>query len=140
MTTTYTDTHVFADTGAWFALVDQSDNHHMEAVAVYSQLLQSFSLLTTNLVLAETYTLVRRALGQKAAVLFLESIAASPRVAVVYSDARLESIAETILRKYHDQDFSYTDAVSFAVMRDRAINRVFAFDRHFLTAGFTLIP
>jgi uncharacterized protein len=140
MTTTSTDTQVFADTGAWFALVDQSDNHHMDAVAVYSQLLQSCTLLTTNLVVAETYTLILRALGQRAALRFLENITASPRVAVVYSDARLESMAESILRKYHDQDFSYTDAVSFAAMRDRAINRAFTFDKHFLTAGFTLIP
>jgi predicted nucleic acid-binding protein len=67
MTTTSTDTHVFADTGAWFALADQSDNHHTDAVAVYSQLLQTTSLLTTNLIVAETYTLIRRALGLRPA-------------------------------------------------------------------------
>jgi predicted nucleic acid-binding protein len=65
---------------------------------------------------------------------FLENIAASPRVAVVYSSARLESIAESILRKYHDQDFSHTDAVSFAAMRDLSISRAFAFDKQYLTA------
>ena len=42
--------------------------------------------------------------------------------------------------KYKDQDFSYADAVSFAVMRERDIDRVFAFDHRFLIAGFTLIP
>jgi uncharacterized protein len=140
MTTTSTDTRVFVDTGAWFALADQSDSHHTEAAAVYSQLLQTGSLLTTNLVIAETYTLIRRALGQGAALRFLENIAASPRIAVVYSDARLESIAEGLLRKYHDQDFSYTDAVSFAAMRECAVSRAFAFDKHFFTAGFALIP
>lgn len=31
-------------------------------------------------------------------------------------------------------------AVSFAVMRQRGIGAAFAFDRHFRTAGFDLVP
>ena len=48
--------------------------------------------------------------------------------------------AEKILEKYQDQDFSYTDAVSFAVMRELKIGKAFAFYSHFSTAGFTTIP
>ena len=58
----------------------------------------------------------------------------------VYSDAALEEQAEQILARYADQDFSLADAVSFAVMRRRTIAEAFAFDRHFLIAGFILIP
>jgi predicted nucleic acid-binding protein len=32
------------------------------------------------------------------------------------------------------------DAVSFAVMRQRGLTDAFAFDRHFLAAGFVLLP
>jgi len=59
---------------------------------------------------------------------------------IVYSNPDIEAQAEAILRHYSDQDFSYTDAVSFAVMRQRGIAEAFAFDNHFLTAGFTLVP
>jgi predicted nucleic acid-binding protein len=52
----------------------------------------------------------------------------------------LEFKAEKILEKYQYQDFSYTDAVSFAVMRKLKIGRAFAFDSHFSTAGFAVIP
>ena len=39
-----------------------------------------------------------------------------------------------------DQEFSFVDATSFAVMRGERIRHAFAFDQHFATAGFTRIP
>jgi predicted nucleic acid-binding protein len=132
---------LFVDTGAWFALADKSDQYHSKAVKVYPKFLSSYNnLKTTNLVIAETYNLIRRALGHQAAITFLENIAASPRVIKVYSDNILEEKAEKILRKYQDQNFSYTDAVSFAVMKQYVIQKAFSFDQHFVTAGFTKIP
>jgi predicted nucleic acid-binding protein len=47
---------------------------------------------------------------------------------------------ESILARYSDQDFSLTDAVSFAVMRQRRIEEAFTFDNHFSTAGFVVLP
>jgi predicted nucleic acid-binding protein len=43
------------------------------------------------------------------------------------------------LERYHDQDFTLTDAVSFEVMRRERIRQAFAFDGHFVTAGFELL-
>ena len=132
---------LFVDTGAWFALADKSDQYHSKAVKIYPKLLISYNnLKTTNLVIAETYNLIRRSLGHQAAITFLENIAASPRVIKVYSDNILEEKADKILRKYQDQNFSYTDAVSFAVMKQYVIQKAFSFDQHFVTEGFTKIP
>ena len=132
---------LFVDTGAWFALADKSDQYHTQAIAIYPKLLSSYQhLSTTNVVVAETYILIRRALGHYAGMTFLENIAASPRVIKIYSNSVLEETAEDILRKYQDQDFSYTDAVSFAVMKYYEIEKAFSFDQHFVTAGFTLFP
>jgi predicted nucleic acid-binding protein len=55
-------------------------------------------------------------------------------------DVALEEAAESILVRYADQDFSPTDAVSFALMRQRRITAAFAFGHDFLIAGFTLMP
>ena len=132
---------LFVDTGAWYALADRSDQHHYEAVEIYPKLLSNnLPLKTTNLIIAETYILIRRAIGYQAAIVFLENIASSPRVIKIYSDSILEEAAESILRQYQDQDFSYTDAVSFVVMKQIGITEAFSFDKHFVTAGFTLIP
>lgn len=132
---------LFVDTGAWFALADSSDQHHNQAIEIYPKLLRNNNhLTTTNLVIAETYNLIRRSLGHQAAITFMENIGASPRVNKVYSDNVLEEKAQDILRQYQDQDFSYTDAVSFAVMKQYGITQVFALDKHFLTVGFEVIP
>ena len=129
------------DTGAWFAIADESDQYHLQAIEVYPGLFKEDQhLATTNLVIAETYILIRRAIGHEPAMTFLRNIAASPGVGNIYSDQILEQDAEQILRKYQDQDFSYVDAVSFAAMRQHKIDRAFAFDRHFVTAGFSVIP
>ena len=130
---------VFVDTGAWFALVDRSDQHHESAMKVFSNILPTRSLFTSNLVVSETYILIRRALGHGAAIRFLESVSESPRIKKVYSTHPLEEIALEILRRFSDQDFSYADAVSFAIMRQLDIKDAFAFDKHFATAGFSLL-
>jgi len=132
---------IFVDTGAWFAIADESDQYHERAVDVYPGLFKNnYHLATTNLVITETYILIRRAIGYQQAMTFLRNIGASPRVGKIYSDRTLEQDAEHILGKYQDQDFSYADAVSFAAMRRHGIDRAFSFDWHFLTAGFATIP
>ena len=129
----------FVDTSAWYALADRSDQHHNEAVEIYPKLLSgNLPLKTTNLIIAETYILIRRGIGYQAAITFLENIASSPRVVKIYSDSIPEEAAESILRQ--NQDFSITDAVSFVVMKQYGITEAFSFDKHFVTAGFTLIP
>ena len=132
---------LFVDTGAWVALADRSDQYHRQAIDIYPKLLCDYDqLMTTNLVVAETYSLIRRGIGYQAAIIFLESLSASPRIVKIYSDGELEEKAESILRKYQDQHFSFTDAVSFAVMNKHDILEAFCFDKHFKTAGYKLIP
>ena len=133
--------NVFIDTGAWVALADRDDDCHRQAASVYPSLLKSCkALVTSNLVVAEAYVLLLHALGHTEAVSFLEKIHASPRILKIYSNEEIESNAKDILMKYTDQDFCYTDAVSFSIMRMQRIEKVFCFDKHFLTAGFVRIP
>jgi predicted nucleic acid-binding protein len=132
---------VFVDAGAWIAVINQRDEYHAEAAAFYERLLrEKRPLVTTNLVIAEAYAMIRRYTGSQPAIGFLDSIRQSSRLTKVYSDAALEAEAEKTLRRYADQDFSLTDAVSFVVMQQRGITEAFAFDDHFATAGFVVVP
>ena len=45
--------------------------------------------------------------------------------------------ALVLLERFDDQDFSFTDATSFAVMRRLGIAVAFTFDDDFMRAGFT---
>src|SRR5258708_35971398 len=123
---------ILVDSGAWLALGDLRDARHVEAVRTYRQLQNKRNtFVTTNLVIAESYESIRRAGGHRWAIQFLESLRKSSTLLKVYSDDLIEARAEDLLRRYDDQRFSFVDAVSFAVMRDRQISEAFAFDHHF---------
>jgi hypothetical protein len=132
---------IFVDTSAWIALVDKDDSHHKEAASSYPSLLKNHrNLITSNFVIAETYIIILNELGHKLAIDFLEKLKASPRILKIYSNEDIEAEAEPILVKYSDQDFSYTDAVSFVIMKRQKIRKTFSFDKHFVIAGFVNIP
>jgi len=132
---------VFVDTGAWIAVSDKRDQYHIRAAGEYRRLIQgSQQLVVTNMIVAETYTAIRRAMGHAPATRFLQSLNQSKHLRHVFSDAYLERQAQDMLVRYADQDFSYVDAVSFALMRQRGITEAFAFDHHFVIAGFRTLP
>lgn len=132
---------VFVDAGAWIAVSDTRDKYHDAAQKEHKRLLgDGRALVTTNLVIAEAFIIIRRTGGHAQAMRFLRSLRESPRLIKVYSDAELEAAAEDILETYADQDFSYADVVSFVVMEERGIGEAFAFDSHFATMGHRLLP
>ncbi len=132
---------VFVDTGAWLALAHDRDQYHAKARRIYPRLLADAArLITTNLVLAECHALLLKNKGREVALLFIDTLKQSPRIELVESTSALETEAVELLRRYRDQDFSFADAVSFALMKQRGIDTAFGFDRHFATAGVKLVP
>ncbi len=132
---------VFVDTGAWFAIQIRDDEWHTAAARTLRQLLAGpHTLVTTNHVIGETYTLLRSSRGILAAMRFLEILPKSTRVQRIFVADEMEGRAFTLLRRYRDHDFSFVDATSFVTMRTQRIRCAFAFDRHFATAGFARIP
>ncbi|MCJ7481350.1 MAG: type II toxin-antitoxin system VapC family toxin [Thermodesulfovibrionales bacterium] len=131
---------IFVDTGAWFALADEDDAHHKDAASIFPSLLQSYKeLVTSNLVVAESYILILKGLGHNAAVDFLDHMNGSPRIKRLHATFDIEKEAEEILKRYIDQDFSYTDAVSFSIMNKFKIKKAFTYDKHFQTMGFVMV-
>ncbi|MDH7485361.1 MAG: type II toxin-antitoxin system VapC family toxin [Anaerolineae bacterium] len=132
---------IFVDASAWIALANDRDRFHEAAKAIYPRLLREYGrLVTTNLVVAEVYVVLRKGLGHRAAISFLENLRQSLRILKICSTPELEREAEKLLQQYADQDFSYTDAVSFVLMRERGLHEAFAFDQHFATVGFVVLP
>lgn len=133
--------NIFVDTSAWVALADTDDANDKKTAGVYPSLLSGYrSMVTSNFVVGETYILLLNELGHTAAFAFLERIRTSPRILRVYATELLEAEAEAFLKKYDDHDFSYTDAVSFMIMRKQKLKKAFSFDKHFLSAGFSILP
>jgi predicted nucleic acid-binding protein len=129
----------FVDTSAWYPLlVAKHPDHASLATALRGLIRNRRRLVTTNLVVAETHALLLRRVGAKTALAFVRTVDEAPNV-VVRSTRDLEVEAERDwLVRYADQDFSLTDAVSFAVMTNRRIRDALSLDHHFEVAGFQL--
>ena len=130
---------VFVDTSAWFALESRNDKNHQRASELLSSLARSRSLITSNHVLGESYTLMRKLLGHEAATGFIRSLDRSRRVEIIFTPQELEKKAYQLLARYDDQRFSFVDATSFVWMRKLRVREAFSFDQHFATAGFVVI-
>lgn len=124
----------FVDTSYWVAFLLPRDRHHSQAMALWNA--DPGSLLCTNHVVGETWTFIRRRVGHQGAVAFLDAIDAADALTVIHVDASVEKEACSWLRRHNEREFSFVDAVSFAVMRRRRLNRVLAFDGDFSAAGF----
>ena len=135
---------LFIDTGAFIALAHGDDRHHRLAAEFFSALGSGVKRLTTELVIAESYTWLRYKTGYLSAARFLDSVDGAVEegyLHVHYPDPALDRRARQALRRFRDQDLSYTDAVSLALLDDlRRSVVVFGFDHHFTLIGRTLVP
>lgn len=125
----------FVDTSFWFSLQDRLDRHHVEAAALAVTHSRE-PLLTSNHVVGETWTLIRRRLGHPTAVGFLDRLAALPNLEVLAADGALEAEAWGWLRRHGERKYSFVDSTSFAMMRRRRLREALAFDGDFGAAGF----
>ena len=135
---------MFVDTGAWIGVAVARDQTH-NAASSYSRALaqRKVPLLTTNYVLAETYTRIRYDDGHKKALAFdtlIREMVQQRRLNVAWITPALHEEGLEIFRRYHDQAFSIVDCVSFIVARRKKVQEVFGFDSHFMSMGFVLRP
>jgi uncharacterized protein len=124
----------FADTSFWVALLSARDRHHEEAHALAQA--GAGPLLTSNHVVGETWTFLRRRHGHGAAVRCLHALRATSTLTVEHVDEAVESDAWRWLRRRDEREYSFVDATSFALMRRRRIREALAFDGDFSAAGF----
>ena len=132
---------IFVDTGPFIARHVARDQFHTRAVrGRKAAAKKGEALFTSSFVLDETFTLLGRRTSYAFAADRAEAILASRVLTVLRPDARDESAAVALFRKLADQQVSFTDCISFALMTRHRIARAFTFDRHFEAAGFTIWP
>ena len=128
----------FADTSWWVAWSLPDDGRHADALAVLAHLARTEQVLTTNLV-GETWTFLRRKDGHRTALGFLDRVDAlqhGSKLTLHRITADQEDGAWGWLRKHDERTYSFVDATSFQVMRDRRLREALAFDQDFAAAGF----
>jgi predicted nucleic acid-binding protein len=125
----------FADTSFWFGLHTRTDARHEPAAGLWRK--TTDRIITTNLVLGETWTLLRlRRTSHGRALALLDAVQGSPRVEVAAVDPGDEARAWAWLRAHDERVYSFVDATSFVIMRRRRLQEALAFDGDFTAAGF----
>ena len=132
---------IFVDTGAFLARYVRRDQHHHRASEGWATIARRrWRCVTSNFVLDETFTLLARRASYRFAAERARNIMASEILEVLRPTAEDELRALELFEKYADQRVSFTDCVSFVLMRRSRIERAFSFDGHFSRAGFMIWP
>lgn len=139
---------VFLDAGYLVALELRRDQNHKAALAHWREHMGSRQigrtsqtrLVTTTYVFDETLTFLNARGHHERAVQVGERLLHSPTVNLIHVDEALFQKGFVYFKAHHDKRYSLTDCVSFVVMDERGLATAFAFDRHFVQAGFTKEP
>ena len=133
------------DTWAWIALYNPADQYHDVAQIASAQLLAAgYPWLTTNFVLDETYTPLRRWASAARDIGFghrIRVIAESGMLEIIAITPKIEQMAWQLFERYDEVPaLSYTDCTTFAVMQQRNVSMAFTGDEHFHVFGFVTRP
>jgi predicted nucleic acid-binding protein len=123
---------LFIDTSIWYAAADTSDRSNARAKAILSS---GDSLVTTDHILIETWTLLRYRINRSAAERFWEGLRSG--VAMI-EPVRLADLETAWLMgiSWSEHDFSIVDRTSFAVMNRLGIDQAASLDDHFAVFRF----
>ena len=128
---------IFVDTSAWYALVNRKDPDHVQTKRLIEQ--SGGRLVTSNYVFDETITLCLRRLGHSAAVRVGTALRDRDVVHLVRASADDEARAWKLFRARPDKQYSYTDCVSFEMMKRLGVAKAAALDDDFRREGFEVL-
>ena len=132
---------VFLDTGYVIALELASDQNHRAALKHWRGIIKSLPLLvTTSYVFDEIVTFFNSRRHHTKAVEIGNRLLNSPSIRLVNVGGDLFQEGWSYFQKHKDKTYSLTDCISFLVIEEFGIDTAFAFDKHFVQAGFKKLP
>ncbi len=132
---------LFVDISAWYPLANRAHpDHKALARSLRAQIRQGATIVTSNLVVAETYALLLRRAGRRAALTFLKAVLQAPTQIEYITPEREAAAIRNWIERFSDQPFSLADAASFVVMSELGIREALTLDHHFMVAGFIMLP
>jgi uncharacterized protein len=131
---------VFIDTSGFYALLAGDDDRHAEAAAYLRKAAaKRIRFVTTDYVLDETATLLKARGRSLLLEPFFERIFGSHSCRVAWTDADRFHRARQFFLKHKDQRWSFTDCLSFCIMKECSAHNALTKDDHFNAAGFVAL-
>ena len=131
---------IFVDTVAWIALINLSDTLHSRARQIMGDLrLQKSMLLTTEFVFLEVADALSAPDIRMKTVAFLNGLQKLAILEIEPSNSALFAQGWDLYSQRPDKEWSLTDCISFAVMKQEQTTHAFTSDHHFEQAGFVTL-
>ncbi len=125
---------VFVDTSAFLAMLVETDLNHSTATRIWSDIVQkNYNLFSTNYVILETIALIQRRLGMDILRAFCDDVL--PFLTTIWVDDAIHQAGIAAVLSANQRQLSLVDCTSLAAMRNRGLDTVFVFDRHFEKQG-----
>jgi predicted nucleic acid-binding protein len=131
---------VFVDTSGFYAMLVKRDNAHTNVSKLLKKAKRlKWRFVCTDYILDETATLLKaRGLGYLLTD-FFDSVLQSRVCRIEWTDTERFHSTTAYFLKTLDQGWSFTDCLSFVVMRELEIKDALTKDKHFLEAGFQVL-
>ena len=128
---------IFVDTSWFKAFSDPRDDFYKSACEQYKIIKENnIKLITTNYILDESYTLIRKRVGYQSVMDFREMIASLVGTLKLIRIIPQDEFEAWRWFEKNWSDLSFTDCTSFVIMKRLELTNVATFDNHFVRAGF----
>ncbi len=131
---------IIIDTGVFYAFYNRKDVHHLDSIYLVTHILEGRfgQPYTIDLVVSETYTLLRYRISFKTANAFLKALHQS-NVEVIFLDREFYDNTIQILRKYEEKKLSFVDAAIIAASDAFEIDYLASYDEQAFSGLKTVI-
>ncbi len=132
----------FVDTSGWLCFFVSGEAGHGAAQRFLADAIAGQSrLVTTNYVLTELVPLLstRTRLSRPQTLGLVASLESVRELEIVHVTPELHQTAFELLQARPDKNWSWVDAASFLVMKNRGIREALTTDRHFTQAGLVAL-
>jgi predicted nucleic acid-binding protein len=127
----------FIDTGGFYALLVRNDARHGEAKSWLERIeAERLRAVTTDYVLDETATLMKAKGHGHLLRDFFTHVEGSEAIRIEWTDRERFLRAREFFLRHDDHGYSFTDCVSFVVMKAFALHEALTKAGHFREAGF----
>lgn len=135
-----TTTDTFVDTSGFYALLVRGDRWHARAVAAVAEAARRRDrFVTTDYILDEAATLLKAGGHGHLLAAFFESIDSSAALRIEWTTSERFSATRTLCLRHADKTWSFTDCLSFVIMRALGLKNALTSDTHFAQAGFRVL-
>lgn len=134
---------LLCDTSFFIAYYDASDQYHVQSVEMLKSIIDYTPVLvTTDYIYDETLTFLLRShtlYGYKRAYRYDVDMYIEHKVSLIFTTEVIFTQARDLFFRYNkDKKWSFTDCVSFALMKDLGIKEALSFDHNFKEMGIKI--